>query len=208
MEAIQNRFLWGGTDNKRVYHLVKWEEVQFPMKLGGLGIRSITTINKAFHGKWIWRYLKDDNSLWRRIVELKLMKKNSEGRFIFPKRLHWISVWKGILSSYNDLIANTHWRVGWGNEINFWHDSWCEEGNLKSVFPSIYVIAQQKNMLVSEAFDRLGHCCIAVNRNLNDWELEDFEKFLSLMARVHLSDSPDTLVWKLKKNGKSSINSF
>lgn len=55
---------------------------------------------------------------------------------------------------------------------------------------------------------RSGHCCVAVNRNLNDWELEEFENFLSMMACVHLRDTPDTLIWKLSKNGKSSINSF
>lgn len=159
------------------------------MKLGGLGIRSIANINKVFHGKWIWRYLNENNSLWRKVIEIKWMKKDNDGRFVFSKRPHGTSAWKDILANVNELIANIHLQVGRGTKINFWHDSWCEERNLKSVFPAIYAMAQQKNLLVSEAFDSSDHSCVAVSRNLNDRELEEFENFLSMMVSVHLRHS-------------------
>lgn len=71
MEAIQNRVLWGDAENKRAYHLVNWEEDKLPMRMDGLGRRSITTMNKALHDKWIWRFFNKGDSLWKRIVEIK-----------------------------------------------------------------------------------------------------------------------------------------
>ena len=42
-----------------------------PMANGGLGIRKLTTFNKALLGKWLWCFGIEENRLWRRVVALK-----------------------------------------------------------------------------------------------------------------------------------------
>ena len=42
-----------------------------PKANGGLGIRKLTTFNKALLGKWLWRFGVEENRLWRRVVALK-----------------------------------------------------------------------------------------------------------------------------------------
>ena len=42
-----------------------------PIANGGLGIRKLTTFNKALLGKWLWRFGIEENMLWRRVVALK-----------------------------------------------------------------------------------------------------------------------------------------
>lgn len=42
-----------------------------PFNQGGLGIRSIVEMNVALQGKWLWRFLKEDVRMWRRIIKLK-----------------------------------------------------------------------------------------------------------------------------------------
>ena len=42
-----------------------------PIAKGGLGIRKLTTFNKALLGKWLWRFGIEENRLWRRVVALK-----------------------------------------------------------------------------------------------------------------------------------------
>ena len=67
IERLQRDFLWG--DSKT--HLVGWDKVCAPLKNGGLGVRKLTTFNKALLEKWLWRFGIEDTRLWRRVVALK-----------------------------------------------------------------------------------------------------------------------------------------
>lgn len=134
LESIQNRFLWGDVDGKRAYHLVNWEEVKCPTRLGGLGLRSLTTMNKALHEKWIGRYLNEDSSLWKKIIDIKWMRKECSGNLTSVNRPHGLSLWRGIMAMHSRVLDFTRWEVGNGNKIWFRQDTWCGELNLMSKF--------------------------------------------------------------------------
>ena len=67
IEKLRRDFLWGD----RKIHLVGWDKVCAPIANGGLGIRKLTTFNKALLGKWLWRFGKEEDWLWRRVVASK-----------------------------------------------------------------------------------------------------------------------------------------
>ena len=67
IENLQRDFLWGDTKT----HLLGWDKVCMFMADGSLGIRKLTTFNKALLGKWLWRFGIEENRLWRRVVALK-----------------------------------------------------------------------------------------------------------------------------------------
>lgn len=71
----------------------------------------------------------------------------------------------------------------------------------------IFAIALKKNILVNEAYNSRVWA-VDVSRNLQDWEVNEYEDLLQLLANVRLNNNSDKLIWDLKKNGKFSVNSF
>ena len=67
IERMQRDFLLG--DSKT--HLVGWDKVCAPLENGGLGVRKLTTFNRALLGKWLWRFGIEETRLWRRVIALK-----------------------------------------------------------------------------------------------------------------------------------------
>ena len=52
-EQIQRDFLWGGGALERKPHPIKWTTVCSDKRVGGLGVRSLSTFNRALSCKWI-----------------------------------------------------------------------------------------------------------------------------------------------------------
>lgn len=47
-------------------------------------------------------------------------------------------------------------KAGNGSCICFWHDVWCRAATLKFAFPELYLIARDKEALVSDYLDGMG----------------------------------------------------
>ena len=71
LEQIQRDFLWGGGSLDMKPHLVKWATVFFDKKEGGLGVRGLHNLNKALLSKWLWRFVNERNTLWRKVINSK-----------------------------------------------------------------------------------------------------------------------------------------
>ena len=52
LEKIQRDFLWGGGALERKPHLVNWNTVCLDKRKGGLGVRRLSTLNRALLCKW------------------------------------------------------------------------------------------------------------------------------------------------------------
>ena len=71
LEKIHRGFLWRGGNLDRKIHLVNWNIVCSGKENGGLGIRSLSLVNKAMLGKWVWRFEEEESSIWKKVIRLK-----------------------------------------------------------------------------------------------------------------------------------------
>ena len=57
-------------------HLVKWETMCLDKRKGGLGIKSLTLLNKAFLCKWSWCFSNEKGALWNDFIRGKYGEEN------------------------------------------------------------------------------------------------------------------------------------
>ena len=98
IERLQRDFLWG--DSKT--HLVGWDKVCVPLKNGGLGVRKLTTFNKALLGKWLWQFRIEETRFWRWVVALKFGEEWGGWTSKLGRRVHGCSLWRSIRMGWEE----------------------------------------------------------------------------------------------------------
>ena len=73
---MRRNFFCLGNEDKKKFHLVKWEEVIKNKKEGRLGIRNMNKQNKSLMLKWLWKFIVGENMLWREVIRAKYEMEN------------------------------------------------------------------------------------------------------------------------------------
>uniref|UniRef100_A0A7N2LG27 COP9 signalosome complex subunit 8 n=1 Tax=Quercus lobata TaxID=97700 RepID=A0A7N2LG27_QUELO len=152
IEKIQRDFLWG--DSK--LHLVGWDKVCAPKANGGLGIRKLTTFNKALLGKWLWRFGVEETRLWRRVVALKFGEEWGGWSSKLGRGVHGCGLWRSIRKGWEVFSKHIRFEVGVGDRVKLWTDQWCGDSPLHLSFPVVYGIASNREASVASSLERLG----------------------------------------------------
>ncbi|WMV24629.1 hypothetical protein MTR67_018014 [Solanum verrucosum] len=71
IDALRRKFFWQGSEDKKKYHLVKWEELLVDKKAGGLSIRNMKKQNRSLMMKWLWKFATDEGMLWKEAIVAK-----------------------------------------------------------------------------------------------------------------------------------------
>ena len=121
IERLQRDFLWEDSRN----HLVGWDKVCAPLENGGLGVRKITTLNKALLGKWLWRFGVKETRLWRRVVALKFGEEWGGWTSKLDRGVHGCGLWRSIRMGLKVFSKNIRFEVGVGDRVKLWTNHWC-----------------------------------------------------------------------------------
>ena len=161
---------------------IKWENVELLRELGGVGVGNKMQENLILLFKWWWRFSESDNTLWKRILisvyEIKGLKASSK---TFKKAKE--GTWSQLLSNEADtskirsiIEEGMLVKLGNGTSIRFWHDSWCEAGIFKRIFPRLYIISLQKNSFISQMVNWNEESWVwnlRLRRTLYEWEKDE-----------------------------------
>jgi hypothetical protein len=127
LERWMRNFIWSGDVNKRKLVTVAWHKVCLPIKEGGLGVRSLSKVNKGANLKLCWEMLQS-NLPWATFLRNRVMKQKSPIKYLISS-----SVWSSIKHKYQEATLNSSWLLGNGRNINFWTDSWCGQPIVKTL---------------------------------------------------------------------------
>ncbi|KAE8691862.1 hypothetical protein F3Y22_tig00110865pilonHSYRG00168 [Hibiscus syriacus] len=201
------RFDWDLSNGNGIYW-IKWEQLCKPKNRGGLGFFDLKLRNRLLLNKWPWRFGREPENLWRRVIAEKY---GYDHRALVPsapigRNKSWI--WSNItrpLSQPDDPFSD-HLRVvlGDGNSIDFWNDSWTDCKSLKMAFPRIYAVAVNKSRKVADfvtIIDGKWSWNIDLKRSLFEWENQIWVSFLETISNTsNISNSTYEIRWECSEN--------
>ena len=212
LERIQRQFLWGGSDLVKKVSLVSWATVCTEKRKGGMGIKSLSKMNKALLSKWNWRFANDRNSLWRIVIGSKFGESANGWHTRDLRGGFGTSLWKEIRKEWPSFSQNSVFTLGDGRRINFWKDIWCGEEALCFTYPSLFNLASNKEAKIADIWDRdrgAGSWSPNFLRPLNDWEIKGVATLLHTLHEVsYCSSGEDKLLLKGDKGKGFSVSSM
>lgn len=122
-------------------------------------MRSFVEINLTLEGKWLWQFMKENDTLWRKLIEANF---GTADRGWYSRKLL-----KTFQTAWEEDVEK---KYAWEG-INFRMDSWLRGGVLRDQFPKIVAIVQHKNISAYESLrdiDGQREWHMEVVRNLND----------------------------------------
>uniref|UniRef100_A0A2N9IE81 Reverse transcriptase zinc-binding domain-containing protein n=1 Tax=Fagus sylvatica TaxID=28930 RepID=A0A2N9IE81_FAGSY len=167
---------------------------------------------QALLGKWLWRYAREKEALWRKIVEIKYGGLWGGWCSNYVAGPHGKGLWKHIRKGWPQFADHVHFRVGDGAHIKFWQHQWCGETPLQRRFPELYQLASNREASVKDLalYDGTSfHWNVSFTRLVQDWELESVAEFLDVIYMVVPTQGVlDTICWKHDVRKEFSVNSF
>lgn len=131
---------------------MKWAIVKQPFPKGGLGIRDLITFNEALFGKCSLRFIKEEGKLCRAMIKAKY---GAEGLHWIPSKYNGsyrVGLWKFITRGWDRLFSRIIFEVGDGSTF-FWHSRWCDGVGLTNRYPSLFVLAGDRDARVYDSLD-------------------------------------------------------
>jgi hypothetical protein len=104
IDRMARNFLWKGTSNIGI-HLIGWDNITKPKKLGGLGIRKAREANTSLLGKLVWSIHQNCDALWVQVLKHKYIKDK-----LFPSLPKKPGSWNFLrMWAYED--CSQYWKV-------------------------------------------------------------------------------------------------
>ena len=191
---------------ERKIHLINWNIACSSNEKGGLGICSLSTMNRALLRKWLWRFAMEEDSPWNIIIRLKYDTKVGGWFTKNPRGSGGVGLWRDISKEPNQLKHDCCFSLGDVRRIKFWEDVWCGENSLRVTFPSLYLLVDSKGALATEVWNSTrgeGAWNPKFVQPFNDWELVIVQRFIGTInnKKVNLLEK-DNLSWKIDGKGR------
>eukprot|EP00253_Pinus_taeda_P004659 PITA_04659 len=206
LQQICNRYLWAGSQDKRIFAWIGWQKIAIPKKWGGWGLKDLPLFAQALAAKMSWALLTSQN-LWTRL---------SYHKYIWPlDTMDWIrlptwnstgasSFWKAIIHSMPMIRDNLAWRIRDGAQARISIDPSAGSG-ARHQLPrdlvdylythDIKVFAHIADQEASDIFQRAWRSAQQLNLPLQ-WH-QAWESYREALKESHIriTEGQDELIW-------------
>jgi len=169
-------------------------------------------MNEALKIKWIWRFAKEEDAFWRKVIIFKYGADNLGWWSKKSPYPHRVGCWKFILAGLKLFKTLVHFQVRNGSRVLVSRDVWCGESSLMYKFPDLFGMARFKEAMVDQMFSRDGEHIqwdLSLLRSPNDWEEESTCNLLAKLDVMEVKpQGNDELVWPHDSKGAFNIKSF
>ncbi|KAJ0482569.1 putative reverse transcriptase zinc-binding domain-containing protein [Helianthus annuus] len=183
---------------------VAWDWITWPKSKGGLGINRLKEINLALLFKWGWMYRVENQNLWRKVVEA--CHGNNNQRSFLPLNVKTSGCWKNIVNAISNLKINGKGlnslilgKVGNGEEIRFWLDTWLGDKPFVERWPHLFGLELSKMCRVADKRDGIqGYSGFVWNwyrQPETDAELREWQECQEVLSRASFSNNEDLWLW-------------
>ncbi|GAU51648.1 hypothetical protein TSUD_414700 [Trifolium subterraneum] len=141
-------------------------------------------------GKWVWRLLVEQDSLWSMVLKAKYGEEGGRVRF-------------------EEGVGSVWWRSL--NRALFWKDPWLDDCSLARSFGRLFDLAENKLTTVHDMYEAgwgVGGEAWKWRRRLYAWEEDLVLECITRLSNVVLQvDARDAWVWKLHPSQSYSVKS-
>ncbi|XP_028765313.1 uncharacterized protein LOC114723286 [Neltuma alba] len=193
LDSMISNFWWGQRGQEGRIHWKAWKVMSKMKSEGGMGFRSLEAFNKALLAKTAWRLIQNPNDLWCRILKGLYFAKTDFLQAKKGSKASW--GWTSILEGRELLSKDLGWKLGNGECIKVFTDSWLhesKEGKLKSRILS----EDMKNICVRDLI-KDGEWCFD---GFGDWFTAEDRNEIS-RNRIPVIGTTDKIIWKNSRDG-------
>jgi hypothetical protein len=204
LDYFRSRFFWQSDGHKKKYRLTRWKIICRPKDQGGLGIEVLDLKNKCLLCKWLFKILEEGGVCHDLITN----------KYLHSKSLSQVKVkasdspfWKGLMKLKDDFFERASFTIGNGESTRFWEDTWMGNLPLAQQYPSLYTIAQRKQVSVASVLSQtplnIGFRQALTGNRANRWI-----HLCSRLMDVQLTTNNDFFKWGLTKSGQYTVKSM
>ena len=151
-----------------------------------MGIKSLTGMNEASLGKWLWRLGDKSKGLWTKVLMAKYGNQR-DGWETKDSRYKFSLMRKGKISVKEKFMQNIKYQVR-SEKILFWKDTWIGECPPAKKFPKLFNCALVKEAKVKSYFAKGTNREVIwypiFRRNLRDIEERQFLSLINVLRDV------------------------
>lgn len=130
---------------------------------------------------------------------------------LIPRGPYSWGPWRGIMTQLEPFKAGLTFEVGDGRHVRFWSDVWCGESPLREVYPDIYAMAADQNVVVAFYLSVVGEETVwlpTLRRATFDWEIPRVTQLLNKLRGTRLNlGHEDHCVWVNVNSSLFSVKS-